>query len=183
MNPIQQLMASVSRQFPEARASLDPAEGRGGSWFLDVQLDEYALSVEWRPYCGFGVTAGSEPGYGEGPDEVFSDTRSAEERVIELLRSRGATGEPGAVSIETLRKARGMTQSELARRIGKEQAAIARLERRSDVRVSTLREVVEAMGGRLSFRASFPDGTERELLIAGKPGPVGQRGEVHKSRR
>src|SRR5947209_6424840 len=99
MNPIQQLMASVTREFPGARTTLDLAEHPGGSWFLDVQLDDYGLSVEWRPYCGFGVTAGPEPGYGGGPDEVFSNMGPAEERVLELLRSRGTTGTPGAVTI------------------------------------------------------------------------------------
>jgi len=183
MNPLQSLLASVNHAFSGARTALDPAERPGGSWFLDVRLDDYVLSVEWKPYCGLGVTAGPEPGYGAGPDEVFPDLASAEERVLELIRSRGMTGSTAAVTIETLRKARGMTQSDLARRLGKPQAAIAQVESRSDVRVSTLAEVVAAMGGRLTLRATFPDGTERELRIGGRSGAGRRSSRTRKSGR
>jgi len=63
-----------------------------------------------------------------------------------------------AFELNELRKARRLTQEELARRLGTRQANVSKLERRSDVRVSTLREVVEAMGGELRITAHFADG-------------------------
>ena len=63
-----------------------------------------------------------------------------------------------AFELNELRKARRLTQEELARRLGTRQANVSRLERRADVRVSTLREVVEAMGGELRITAHFADG-------------------------
>jgi len=56
-----------------------------------------------------------------------------------------------------LREARGLTQSEMADRLDVRQVSVSRMEARSDVRVSTLRSVIEAMGGRLEIRAVFPD--------------------------
>jgi hypothetical protein len=41
----------------------------------------------------------------------------------------------------------------------KKQAAISRFERRSDMHISTLREFISALGGRLQVIASFPDGS------------------------
>lgn len=57
-----------------------------------------------------------------------------------------------------LRSALGVSQDELAQLLKRKQAAISRLERRSDMHVSTLREFVKALGGRLELIASFPDG-------------------------
>jgi len=62
-----------------------------------------------------------------------------------------------AFELNELRKARNLTQEDLARRLGTRQANVSKLERRTDVRVSTLREVVEAMGGELRITAHFPD--------------------------
>jgi transcriptional regulator with XRE-family HTH domain len=56
-----------------------------------------------------------------------------------------------------LREARGLTQTEVAERLEVRQVSVSRMESRSDVRVSTLRAVIEAMGGRLEVRAVFPD--------------------------
>ena len=57
-----------------------------------------------------------------------------------------------------LRQARQQTQADLAERLDVPQAAISRMERRSDLLLSTLRHYVEALGGRLELRAVFPDG-------------------------
>ena len=62
-----------------------------------------------------------------------------------------------ALELNQLRKARRLTQEELARRLGIRQANVSKLERRGDMHVSTLREVVEAMGGELRITAHFPD--------------------------
>ena len=54
-----------------------------------------------------------------------------------------------------------MTQEELGHRLGLKQAAISRMERRTDVYVSTLAKFVEGMGGQLEIRVVFPNGTIR----------------------
>ena len=50
-------------------------------------------------------------------------------------------------------------QKELASLLKRKQAAISRLERRSDIHVSTLRDFIAALGGRLELIATFPDGS------------------------
>ena len=61
------------------------------------------------------------------------------------------------MQLQELRKARSMTQIEVARSMSVEQAAISRLERREDMYVSTLRDYIRALGGELKLVASFPD--------------------------
>lgn len=63
------------------------------------------------------------------------------------------------VRLTELRSALGVSQEELAQLMKKKQAAISRFERRSDMHISTLREFIAALGGRLQVIASFPDGS------------------------
>ncbi len=58
-----------------------------------------------------------------------------------------------------LRKAREMTQAELAAELGLTQGAVAQLEQRSDLQLSTLARYIRAMGGELEIRAVFPEAT------------------------
>ena len=58
---------------------------------------------------------------------------------------------------QQLRRARRRTQVSLARSMGITQDAVSRLEKRTDILLSTLSHYVEAMGGRLSLVAEFPD--------------------------
>lgn len=57
-----------------------------------------------------------------------------------------------------LRKLAGMTQTELADRLGVNQSTISQLEHQDDVQVSTLRRIVEALGGELEITAKLPGG-------------------------
>jgi transcriptional regulator with XRE-family HTH domain len=61
------------------------------------------------------------------------------------------------VTIRELRTARKLTQVRVARTLGTTQDSVSRLEKRSDLLLSTLRKTVEAMGGNLSLVAKFPD--------------------------
>ncbi len=61
------------------------------------------------------------------------------------------------LSLAELRRARLMTQDQLAADLHINQASIAKLERRTDMYLSTLRRFVEAMGGELEIVARFPD--------------------------
>src|SRR5205823_11969284 len=61
------------------------------------------------------------------------------------------------LTLAQLREARRRSQAELAKKLGVQQAAISRLERRTDMYLSTLRNLIEAMGGTLEIVAQFPD--------------------------
>jgi len=60
-----------------------------------------------------------------------------------------------------LRAARDLTQEHLATLLHMKQPAVSKLERRTDMYVSTLRDVIRAMGGTLEIRAVFPEGEVR----------------------
>jgi DNA-binding XRE family transcriptional regulator len=60
------------------------------------------------------------------------------------------------MTLGELREARRRSQAELAKELGVQQAAISRLERRTDMYLSTLRNLIEAMGGKLEIVAQFP---------------------------
>ena len=57
-----------------------------------------------------------------------------------------------------LRQARQLSQVQLARELHVGQANVSKIERRTDVYISTLRSYVEAMGGELEITAKFPQG-------------------------
>lgn len=63
--------------------------------------------------------------------------------------------------LQELRQARGLSQSLLAQNLGVGQPAIAKLEKRTDMYISTLRSHIRAMGGELDIIATFPDGVVR----------------------
>jgi transcriptional regulator with XRE-family HTH domain len=65
------------------------------------------------------------------------------------------------MALDELRAARELTQTHLAELFGVSQGSISRLERRTDMYVSTLAKFIEAMGGQLEIRAVFPDGSVR----------------------
>ena len=60
--------------------------------------------------------------------------------------------------LNELRQARGLSQKMLAEVLHIQQPAIAKLEKRTDMYLSTLRSHIEAMGGQLEVVARFPDG-------------------------
>lgn len=82
-------------------------------------------------------------------DKLPKERRDAIERKAEELIAEEAT-------LQQLRKARERSQEELARMLGVKQAAVSKLERRTDMYVSTLRGLIEAMGGTLEIVARFP---------------------------
>jgi DNA-binding XRE family transcriptional regulator len=61
------------------------------------------------------------------------------------------------LTLAELREARRRSQAELARKLGVQQSAVSRIERRADMYLSTLTGMVEAMGGTLEIIARFPD--------------------------
>ena len=75
--------------------------------------------------------------------------KKVEARAAELIAEE--------MTLRDLRKARALTQARMAEQLGITQDGVSRLEKRSDLLLSTLRKTVEAMGGSLSLVAEFPD--------------------------
>jgi DNA-binding XRE family transcriptional regulator len=69
------------------------------------------------------------------------------------------------MTLRELRQARELTQVSLAKTLGITQDSVSRLEQRADLLLSTLRKSVEAMGGKLSLVAEFPD--RAPVLLSG----------------
>ena len=78
--------------------------------------------------------------------------------VLAEINSRQAT-------LRRLREARALTQSTVAELLDMDQSEVSRLERRSDMLLSTLRRVVQATGGEMHIVVSYPDGGPVELLV------------------
>jgi hypothetical protein len=69
----------------------------------------------------------------------------------------------GEMALVDIRKSRALTQEQVAKKLGGKQVYVSRLESRSDVKVSTLRAYVKALGGELQLLATFPDGGKVEI--------------------
>jgi len=63
-----------------------------------------------------------------------------------------------AVTLNQLREARSLTQANLAIILGINQGSVSKMEKRTDMYVSTLRSFIQAMGGQLQIKAIFPEG-------------------------
>lgn len=62
-----------------------------------------------------------------------------------------------------LRKARQLSQAQIADQLGMAQGDVSKLERRTDIYVRTMIRYVEALGGRLRIVAEFPNGEPFEI--------------------
>ena len=72
------------------------------------------------------------------------------------IEARAATLIAEEMSLRDLRHALTLTQERMAEALGIGQDGVSRLEKRSDLLLSTLRTYIEAMGGQLSLIAEFP---------------------------
>jgi len=74
----------------------------------------------------------------------------------------------GEVRLYELRHAEALSQVELAGRLEITQSAVSKLEHAEDVRVSTLRDYLEALGARLELVAVFEDENRRVPIHLGR---------------
>jgi hypothetical protein len=91
MNDLRKLAQAVRSEVPGAEIKLDEPERTGQAGWLDIEYEDVAIAVEWRPAVGFGVSrleVGGDPTAGlfEGPDDVFSDLGEAKSHILLLLQ-------------------------------------------------------------------------------------------------
>ncbi len=87
-------------------------------------------------------------------DDIIKKLSPAQRKKVEARASQLIAEE---MTLRELRHARKLTQVRVAKTLGITQDSVSRLEKRSDLLLSTLRGYVEAMGGSLSLIAEFPD--------------------------
>ncbi len=92
------------------------------------------------------------------------------------IKARAAELIAEELTLQELRKARNITQTNLSKLLGIGQDQISKMEKCKDLELSTIAEYVEAIGGSFSLVVDFPDG--KSVVLAGmiKPEPPKGRG-------
>ena len=98
--------------------------------------------------------------------ELTGDFAPERRRRIDAIKSELLAEMP----LHELRRARALTQRELAAMLKVNQPAVSKLEQRADVYVSSLRSYIEAVGGRTEDRRRVPRrrGCHHEFLRRGR---------------
>lgn len=87
--------------------------------------------------------------------DLATRTMSSESIARAATRTREMVA---AMPLQELRRARALSQAQLATALEATQPEVSKIEQRTDMYVSTLRSYIEAMGGHLDIIARFPDG-------------------------
>jgi len=97
----------------------------------------------------------------------------AEDRIRQSIDDAAAV-----MTLHQLREAQSLTQASLANILGVNQGSVSKMEKRTDMYVSTLRNFIQAMGGQLQIKAIFPVGeVEIEQFKDVAASPVNSRQE------
>jgi transcriptional regulator with XRE-family HTH domain len=83
--------------------------------------------------------------------------RNTKAPVAEVAGSAAEWGDE-EYALRDLRRAKQVTQEQVAQRLGGRQVYVSRLENRVDMKLSTLRDYVRAIGGDLKLVVTFPEG-------------------------
>ena len=86
-------------------------------------------------------------------DELANRLMTPERRARAAKRAKQLLAE---MLLSELRKLAGKSQSELARILGVKQPSLSKLEQQDDMQISTLKRIVEALGGEVRIIARFP---------------------------
>jgi transcriptional regulator with XRE-family HTH domain len=89
-------------------------------------------------------------------DELVKRTSTERTRQRAAARARELLGE---LLLSEIREQAGKSQREVADALGIKQPSLSKLEKQSDMQISTLRRIVNALGGELEVSARFPSGT------------------------
>jgi transcriptional regulator with XRE-family HTH domain len=91
-------------------------------------------------------------------DALVRRTTTKKTRAKAASRAQELLGE---LLLSELRRVAGKSQHQLADALGIKQPSLSKLEKQSNMQLSTLRKIVNALGGELEILAKFPKGTVR----------------------
>lgn len=161
MSPVEQLSKELKSFFPDAEIETRRSDDPDGFQFLNVYVGDFEVDVEWKTGHGFGISSfhdgsTSLEGLFDSPNEWYTTEQAALHRIASLVFDQRCT-RPQQSKMCDIRQERGISQEELSKQLKVKQATYSKLERRGDVKVSSLKRVIEAMGGKLVIQAVFKD--------------------------
>ncbi|MCH7981159.1 MAG: helix-turn-helix transcriptional regulator [Proteobacteria bacterium] len=90
--------------------------------------------------------------------KILRDKMSAAQRAEAAALTKTMLAE---MPLYELRHALALSQEQLAETLSIKQGSVSKLERRTDIYISTLRRYIEALGGELDIQARFDTGSVR----------------------
>jgi transcriptional regulator with XRE-family HTH domain len=98
-------------------------------------------------------------------DELVKRTTGRRTRARAARRTRELLGE---LFLREVRQLAGKSQRQVAEVLGIKQPSLSKLEKQDDMQISTLRRIVQALGGKLEVIAQFPRGTVKLDQFSGR---------------
>lgn len=152
---VRQFLEAVETMHPGLDVRVEKGGDKRGDWWIDVGHRRGNFTVHWMPDSGFGLhDASDDAAFGDLPQERYEDTAMLLRRVEQLIDD----SQLGFAGLRDLREIQGLSQAELAARLGIQQAAVSKVERRQDLHLDTLSAIITALGGTLELKAKFPGG-------------------------
>jgi transcriptional regulator with XRE-family HTH domain len=108
-------------------------------------------------------------------DELAKRVMSSKSRTRAVRRTRELLAE---LLLSEVRKLAGKSQSQLARELGIKQPSLSKLENQDDMQISTLKRIIEALGGEVHIIARFPKAKVRIRQFDDHPRPAKQVREL-----
>ncbi len=170
MSPIDEIKDALAAEFPEAEIVVRKADDPKGIQFLNVFADDLEIAVEWKTDRGFGLScfrsdSDALDGAFDTPDEWYKSAKAVTHRISSLLIDEQTTR---AVQkcIGEIRRELGVSQEQLSAAMEITQASYSKQERRTDMKLSTLRKALEAMGCVMRIEVRLPESNDvRELTF------------------
>jgi len=118
-------------------------------WYEDhVPMAENCMTNTWKHCVKRAATMAKK--FAELQARMSPESRADAEQLLQQHLKE--------MPLHELRKAQELSQETLAKALHVNQAAISKMERRTDMYISTLRNYIRAMGGELEIIATFPEG-------------------------
>ena len=91
----------------------------------------------------------------ESFDELVKRTTTKKTRAKAARRAQQLLGE---LLLREVRELTGKSQRQVAETLGMKQPSLSKLEKQTDMQISTLHKIIAALGGELQVLAKFPQG-------------------------
>jgi DNA-binding XRE family transcriptional regulator len=155
----------VARDFPRTDpvlAVVNQPDGRQPFSRRQRRILEDGPDLNAELPAGMMAQKGKEVAMARNVDDIINKVSPAQRKKIE---ARAAELIAEEMTLQQLRHARKLTQQRIAKSLHIGQEGVSKIEKRSDLLISTLRSYVEAMGGSLSIIAECAD--RRPVMLSG----------------